>query len=63
MAVINNYIPKSEVDYYTVPVGLEKEPKLQPELAAALHKLVMQVIYSNLYHIRKFDIWFNKVIK
>ncbi|XP_075220966.1 ankyrin repeat and MYND domain-containing protein 2 [Lycorma delicatula] len=43
VAVINNFIPKSDVDYYTVPQGLEKEPKLPPVLAAPLHKFIMQV--------------------
>lgn len=49
VAIINNYIPKSEIDYYTVPHGVEKDPKLPPELASALHKLVMHV---NLHPVR-----------
>ncbi|PSN46894.1 hypothetical protein C0J52_17562 [Blattella germanica] len=43
VAVINNHIPRLDIDYYTVPQGLETEPKLQPILAAPLHKFVMQV--------------------
>ncbi|XP_049799785.1 ankyrin repeat and MYND domain-containing protein 2-like [Schistocerca nitens] len=43
VAVINNFVPKADVDYYTVPQGLETEPKLTPVLAAPLHKFVMQV--------------------
>jgi hypothetical protein len=43
VAVINNHIPKSDIDYYTVPQGLETEPKLPAILAAPLHKFVMQV--------------------
>jgi hypothetical protein len=43
VAIINNYIPKSDVDYYTIPQGLETEPKLPPTLAAPLHKFIMQV--------------------
>ncbi|GFG38137.1 hypothetical protein Cfor_04788, partial [Coptotermes formosanus] len=42
VAVINSYIPKSDVDYYTIPQGLETEPKLPPTVAAPLHKFVMQ---------------------
>uniref|UniRef100_A0A1B6D4L7 MYND-type domain-containing protein n=3 Tax=Clastoptera arizonana TaxID=38151 RepID=A0A1B6D4L7_9HEMI len=43
VAVINNFIPKSEVDYYTIPQGFEVEPKLPPALSAPLHKFIMQV--------------------
>ncbi|KAJ4439915.1 ankyrin repeat and MYND domain-containing protein 2 [Periplaneta americana] len=43
VAVINNHIPKSDIDYYTIPQGLEAEPKLPPILVAPLHKFVMQV--------------------
>jgi hypothetical protein len=45
VAVINSYIPKSDVDYYTIPQGLETEPKLLPTLAAPLHKFIMQVSF------------------
>ena len=44
VAVINNFVPKSEVDYYTVPQGLETEPKLPPRFATPLHRFVIQVI-------------------
>ncbi|KAJ9576501.1 hypothetical protein L9F63_025605, partial [Diploptera punctata] len=43
VAVINNFIPRADIDYYTVPRGLETEPKLPPIIAASLHKFVMQV--------------------
>lgn len=43
VAVISNFIPKSDVDYYTVPQGLETEPKLPPFLVDPLHKFIMQV--------------------
>jgi hypothetical protein len=43
VAVINNHIPKSDIDYYTMPQGLETEPKLPAILVAPLHKFVMQV--------------------
>lgn len=46
VAVINNFVPRAEVDYYTVPHGLEKEPRLPPFLAAPLHKFIMQVNMS-----------------
>lgn len=41
--MINNYIPRSEVDYYTIPQGLEMESKLSPTMAAPVHKFAMQV--------------------
>ncbi|KAL1140202.1 hypothetical protein AAG570_000134 [Ranatra chinensis] len=43
VAVINNYIPKSEVEYYTLTHGLETEPKLPSVYASPLHKFIMQV--------------------
>ncbi|XP_037068177.1 ankyrin repeat and MYND domain-containing protein 2-like [Pollicipes pollicipes] len=43
VALINNYVPRSLVDYYTAPRGLETEPKLPPALAAPTHHLLMQV--------------------
>lgn len=43
VAVINNFIPKSDIDYYTVPTGFETEPKLPPQLSHPLHRFVMQV--------------------
>lgn len=43
MVVINNFIPKADVDYYTIPQGLETEPKLPPILANPLHKFISQV--------------------
>ncbi|KAK7862086.1 hypothetical protein R5R35_011501 [Gryllus longicercus] len=43
VAVINNHVPKGDVDYYTVTHGLETEPKLPPALASPLHKFIMQV--------------------
>lgn len=52
VSVINNFVPRGAIDYYTVPQGLDKEPRLPPFLAAPLHKFVMQVIttmYS--YHL------------
>lgn len=43
MAVINNFIPRSEIDYFTTPQGLEAEPKIPPTLAGHIHKFAMQV--------------------
>ncbi len=43
VAVINNYVPKEDVYYYTRKQPLEKEPKLPVELAKPIHKLVMSV--------------------
>ncbi|XP_044268785.1 ankyrin repeat and MYND domain-containing protein 2 [Tribolium madens] len=43
VAIINNYIPKSEVDYYTVVQGVQTEPYLPPFLSESFHKLIIQV--------------------
>uniref|UniRef100_A0A8D8VIP2 Ankyrin repeat and MYND domain-containing protein 2 n=2 Tax=Cacopsylla melanoneura TaxID=428564 RepID=A0A8D8VIP2_9HEMI len=43
VAVINNYIGKSDVDYYIVPRGLETSPKLDAILSEPLHNFIMQV--------------------
>ncbi|KAK6625728.1 hypothetical protein RUM43_006027 [Polyplax serrata] len=43
VTTINNFIPKSDVDYYCVPSGFEVEPKLPPLVAAPLHKFIMEV--------------------
>nr|CAG4651824.1 EOG090X06BA [Triops cancriformis] len=43
VAVINNYVPKAAVDYFTQVHGLEKEPQLSPVLSPFVHKLLMQV--------------------
>ncbi|CAH1986466.1 unnamed protein product [Acanthoscelides obtectus] len=43
VAVINNYIPKSEVDYYTRIHGLEMQQYLMPFLSDSLHKFIMEV--------------------
>ncbi|XP_054289369.1 ankyrin repeat and MYND domain-containing protein 2 isoform X2 [Macrosteles quadrilineatus] len=49
VAVINNFIPQSEIDYFTVSHGLESVPKLSPFLASPVHKFAMQV---NMHPIR-----------
>lgn len=43
VAVINNFIPKSDIMYYTTAQGLQTEPTLLPILADPLHKFVMSV--------------------
>ncbi|XP_052806837.1 ankyrin repeat and MYND domain-containing protein 2-like [Mya arenaria] len=40
VAVINNYYDKSDLEYYTVPRGQEKEPKLPPVLVPSLLHLL-----------------------
>ncbi|XP_060582578.1 ankyrin repeat and MYND domain-containing protein 2-like [Ruditapes philippinarum] len=40
VAVINNYYDKHDLEYYTVPRGQEKEPKLPPMVLPALLKLL-----------------------
>lgn len=43
VALINNYLPMSDVMKYTVPSGLEKEAKLPASVAKPLYDLIMQV--------------------
>ena len=43
MAVINNFVPKEDVYYFTRKQPLEKEPKLPINLAKGIHQLVMSV--------------------
>ncbi|KAI8767275.1 ankyrin repeat and MYND domain-containing protein 2 [Biomphalaria glabrata] len=49
VSVINNYFPREEIDYYTKPQGLEKEPKLPPNVAPALCTLVN---FTNLHPVK-----------
>ncbi|KAJ3621830.1 hypothetical protein MTP99_002383 [Tenebrio molitor] len=43
VAIINNYVPKSEVDYYAVVQGYQAEPYLPQFLSESYHKLIIQV--------------------
>ena len=43
VAIINNYVPKEDVLYFTRKQPLEEKPKLPPELAKPLHDLVMMM--------------------
>ena len=43
VAIINNYVPKEDILYFTRKQPLEEEPKLSPELARPLHSLVMMM--------------------
>lgn len=43
VATINNFVPKSEVDYYTTIRGQQTEPSLPPFIADSFHKFIMQV--------------------
>lgn len=43
VAIINNYVQKADVDYYTVLQGQQTEPYLPPFLAESFHKLVINV--------------------
>lgn len=49
VATINNFIPKSDIDYYTVVQGLQASPMLPPFLADSFHKFVMTI---NIHPIR-----------
>ena len=41
VAIINNYVPKEDVYYYTRKQPFEEEPKLPLKMAKPLHELVM----------------------
>nr|CAG4646261.1 EOG090X06BA [Macrothrix elegans] len=43
VSVINNFIPKDEIEHYTISTSSQVEPKLPHSVAPALHKFVMQV--------------------
>ena len=43
VSVINNYVPKEDVVYFTRKQPFEEHPKLLPELAKPLHDLVMSM--------------------
>lgn len=43
VATINNFVPKSVIDYYTVPHGQQSNPDLSPFLADSFHKFIMEV--------------------
>ncbi|CAH2086153.1 unnamed protein product [Euphydryas editha] len=43
VATINNYIPRNEISYYSMPQGQQMEPYLQPFLVEPLHKFVLGV--------------------
>nr|CAG4640861.1 EOG090X06BA [Eulimnadia texana] len=49
VSVINNYIPREEIDYFTQPQGLDKEGKFPAHSAPSLHRLLMQ---ANLHPVR-----------
>ncbi|CAG9585154.1 unnamed protein product [Danaus chrysippus] len=43
VATINNYVPASEISYFSVPQGQQTEPHLPPFLVESLHKFVLGV--------------------
>lgn len=49
VSTINNFISKSEIEYYTKPQGLQSEPSLPPVVLDAFHKFV---INPNIHPIR-----------
>lgn len=42
-SVINNYVRKSDVEYFTVPRGTDTKPKLLPVLSIPLYTYIMEV--------------------
>ncbi|XP_055339367.1 ankyrin repeat and MYND domain-containing protein 2-like [Paramacrobiotus metropolitanus] len=46
---ISNFFTVEDLTYYTVPNGLEKEPKLPPAIAPLVHRFIMQ---NNLHPVK-----------
>lgn len=42
VSTINNFVARSEIEYYTKMQGLQKEPSLPPTLLDSFHKFVIQ---------------------
>ncbi|KAB7502920.1 Ankyrin repeat and MYND domain-containing protein 2 [Armadillidium nasatum] len=49
VALINNYLPLSSIEYYTKPQGLETESKLPPHVSKPLYDLIMQTNLHPVY--------------
>jgi ankyrin repeat and MYND domain-containing protein 2 len=49
VSTINNFVSKSDVEYYTQSQGLENEPKLPPAILESFHKFI---IHPNIHPIR-----------
>lgn len=49
VATINNFIPKEDIDYYTITQGVQTTPHLPPFIADSFHKFLMQI---NIHPIR-----------
>ncbi|KAJ8986004.1 hypothetical protein NQ317_013888 [Molorchus minor] len=43
VSVINNFVPKTDVQCYTIPQGQQTHPYLPPFLIESFHKFIMQV--------------------
>ncbi|KAH7958336.1 hypothetical protein HPB49_000875 [Dermacentor silvarum] len=49
VAIINNFLPREELEYYARPQGLEKEPKLPATLVSPLYQLIVR---TNIHPVR-----------
>lgn len=43
VSTINNFVPKSDIEHYTVAQGQQSSPSLPPFLADSFHRFVMQI--------------------
>lgn len=43
VATINNFIPKSDIDYYTIKQGVQDKALLEPYLTESLHKFLSEI--------------------
>lgn len=49
VAIINNFLPREELEYYARPQGLDKEPKLPASLVGPLYQLIVR---TNIHPVR-----------
>ena len=61
VAVINNYVEKEDVYYFTRKQPLEAEAKLPLSLAKPIHNLVMSVSFCDVFIVH-IGVFINKVI-
>ncbi|XP_066245354.1 ankyrin repeat and MYND domain-containing protein 2 [Euwallacea similis] len=43
VAIINNFVPKEDIEYYTHPHGIQSSAPLPPLLLESFHKFIMQI--------------------
>lgn len=57
VSTINSFVDRKDVEYFSVPQGLDEAPKMDPMCVTSVHNLIMQVIFLALIYSRN-----NKII-